>query len=99
MDLFEKLGFENLEVGKIQSVDEMTVIPIIGKDRTDKIGDPEKIKFRRTTGYGSMQFDNEDYRPNIVPSNFQVLSEESAQDHAMSSAGLLEASTAKTGKW
>lgn len=96
MDLFEKLGFENLEVGKIQSVDEMTVIPITGKDRTDKIGNPEKIKFRRTTGYGSMEFTNEDDRPNIIPSNFQVLSEESAQDHAMSSAGLLEGSTQKT---
>jgi hypothetical protein len=87
LGLFKK--FKNgLNMGSIQSVDEMSVIPLIGEDHED-IADPTELKFERTTTYGSMQFDNTNRsRPAIVPSNYMVRGT-GAQDHAMSSAGII----------
>lgn len=83
--------FKNgLNMGSIQSVDEMSVIPLVGEDHGDIIADPKELKFERTTTYGSMQFDNHDRsRPAIVPTNYMVRGT-GAQDHAMSSAGIVE---------
>lgn len=88
--------FKNgLNMGSIQSVDEMSVIPLIGEDHGD-IADPQELKFERTTNYGSMQFDNHDKsRPAIVPTNYMVRGT-GAQDHAMSSAGIVEGGKSKT---
>ena len=89
--------FKNgLDMGSIQSVDEMSVIPLVGDDRGDIVADPQELKFQRTTNYGSMQFDNtERSRPAIVPSNYMVRGT-GAQDHAMSSAGIVAGGKTKT---
>lgn len=89
--IFEKLGFNDLEFDDIQSADEMTIIPIIGRDRTSEIAKPENLRFTRTTNYGSMCFENidSDYDA-IVPSNMSIITDQRAQDHAMSEPNIVK---------
>jgi len=91
--LLETLGFvKTLGVGEVQSDEEMTVIPLVG-DNLGNVASPEAIQFRRTTTYGSMQYDNIDqYNPAIVPANMMVRGK-SAQDHAMSGSGVVLAAS------
>jgi len=87
--IFETLNFKDLGLGRVQSVDEMTVIPIVGSNR-GTVAPPSSLKFRRTAGYGTMEFSNEGDEPAIVPSNFMVRGT-GAQDHAMSGSGVIAA--------
>jgi len=85
MNILENLGFTDLEFGKRTKVDQMTVIPIIGDDLTDEVARPEYLAFEGNDSYGDMNFINRDENYEaIVPSNLMVISEESAQDHALS---------------
>lgn len=84
---------ENLFVGEVQSVDGMSVIPLIDEDEKEypDISPIEEVEFSRTTEYGTMHYENSsDDGVGVVPSNHSVISEELAQDHAMGSAGLVE---------
>jgi len=93
MSIFDTLGFNNVDIGNIQSVREMTVVPILGSDRTKNISRPENIQFRRTSNYGTMEYENLDPdNDGIVPTNSMVRSLD-AQDHAMSSVGVIESAT------
>lgn len=86
--IFDKLNFTGIEIGRVQSVNEMTVVPILGADR-GSVADPEKLKFQRTTDYGTMVFENEDQtKPAIVPTNIMVRGQ-GAQDHAMAGSGVV----------
>jgi len=87
--IFDILKFngKGVGIGPIQSVDEMTVIPLVGDSRGD-IASPDSLKFEQTTTYGSMAFKNEDSRPAIVPANYMVRGKD-AQDHAMSGSGVV----------
>jgi len=97
VNIFEKLGFLKLHFGTIQSVDEMTVVPILGDDLTKNTSKPENIKFKKTSSYGTMIFENEDDSGfGIVPSNVMVISEKAAQDHAMSEVGVIGWHQSKT---
>lgn len=89
--LFDVLGLKEVEWGEIQSVDEMSLVPILGKDRSKRVADPDHVKFQKTTSYGSMAFQNEnpDFGA-IVLSNLMVISNLAAQDHAMAGVGLLD---------
>ncbi|KKN62409.1 hypothetical protein LCGC14_0512060 [marine sediment metagenome] len=89
MTIFEKLGFNDLEFGEVQSVDEMTVLPIVGEDRNEGISNPEEVTFQETSNYGSMVFQNTGDGIGIIPSNTMIISEKAAQDHAMSDVGLV----------
>lgn len=91
--LLERLNFvKDLGVGEVQSDEEMTVVPLVG-DSLGDVASPESLRFRRTTSYGSMQYDNQDRdRPAIVPSNVMVRGK-SAQDHAMSGSGVVLAAS------
>jgi hypothetical protein len=93
--LLETLNFvKNLAIGGVQSDEEMTVLPLVGSS-LGNIAAPESIKFRRTTTYGSMEFDNQDNkRPGIVPSHMMVRGH-GAQDHAMSGSGVVLAASKK----
>lgn len=93
MSLLEKLNFiNNLELGEVQSDDEMTVVPLIGELR-NKVAPPEALQFTRTTRYGSMEFRNTDRNdPVIIPSHMMVRGK-SAQDHAMSGSGVVLAAS------
>lgn len=84
------LGFKGLSLGKIQNVDEMTVIPIFGP-AMQVVSPPRALKFEGTTGYGNMVFRNEsDDLPALVPANVSIMSKQAAQDHAMSGSDLVE---------
>ena len=88
MSIFTKLKFDNIEIGSVQSVDEMTIVPILGAERGD-VAKPESLTFRRTTSYGTMVFENADPdKEAIVPSNIMVRGQ-GAQDHAMSGSGVV----------
>jgi hypothetical protein len=88
--IFDKLKFTNIELGNVQSVDEMTIVPILGENRGEVAG-PEHLKFRSTTSYGTMVFENDDPgMPAIVPSNIMVRGK-GAQDHAMAGSGVVMA--------
>jgi hypothetical protein len=91
--LLERLKFINdLEVGDPQSVDEMTVIPLIG-DMRGSIAEPENLEFTRTPEYGHMEFKNTSPdAPAIVPSNMMIRGK-GAQDHAMSGSGVVLAAS------
>ncbi len=93
--LLERLNFvKDLGVGEVQSDEEMTVVPLVG-DSLGDVASPESLRFRRTTSYGSMQYDNQDRdRPAIVPANVMVRGK-SAQDHAMSGSGVVLAASEK----
>jgi hypothetical protein len=82
------LNFTGIEIGRVQSVDEMTVVPILGANR-GSVADPEHLKFQRTTDYGTMVFKNEDTNnPAIIPTNIMVRGK-GAQDHAMAGSGVV----------
>ncbi len=92
--IFETLKFDKIGIGKVQSVDEMTVIPLVGDSRGN-IASPTNLQFESTTNYGSMKFRNEDkVRPAIVPTHMMVRGKD-AQDHAMSGSGIVAASQSK----
>lgn len=95
MTIFDKLKFTGLSISGIQSVDEMTVYPIVGPSH-EEIAKPHTLKFKRTSNYGTMVFENDDTeRPAIVPSNLMARGP-SAQDHAMSGAGIVEKNKSQT---
>lgn len=95
MSFFKKLKFTDLAINGIQSVDEMTVYPIVGPNH-DEIGRPTALKFKRTSNYGTMVFENEDkQKPIIVPANIMARGP-SAQDHAMSGAGIVASGSSKS---
>ena len=91
--LLDRLNFLNdLQVGDPQSVDEMTVIPLIGETR-GTVATPERLEFTRTVGYGKMEFRNTSPdEPVIVPSNMMIRGK-GAQDHAMSGSGVVLAAS------
>jgi len=93
--IFDILKFgKGVGIGPVQSVDEMTVIPLVGDNRGD-VASPEALRFESTTNYGSMLFKNEDSKPAIVPANYMVRGR-GAQDHAMAGSGVVTAGQSKT---
>ncbi len=86
MSIFKTLKFDNIEIGNVQSVDEMTIVPILGAER-GSIAKPSSLSFQRTTSYGTMVFENDDPdREAIIPANMMVRGS-GGQDHAMSGSG------------
>ena len=94
MSILDTLNFTNLGIGDPQTDNEMTIIPIVGQDRGD-FADPDSLSFRSTQTYGSMVFENKGSKPAVVPAHTMVRGK-GAQDHAMSGAGIVPASTSKT---
>lgn len=84
----------NLYAGEVQSVDGMSVVPLIDKEDKsyEEISPIEEVEFVGTLEYGSMKYENNsDDGVGVVPTNHTVISKQRAQDHAMSNAGLVEA--------
>jgi len=88
--IFEKLNFTHIGLGRVQSVDEMIVVPLVGPDR-GHIASPDHLQFRETTNYGTMVFENDDTDdPAIVPTNIMER-KKGGQDHAMAGSGIVPA--------
>jgi len=95
LSIFKKLKFDDVSLGSVQSVDEMTVVPVIGGRRGD-LAEASEIVFQRTTNYGTMVFRNENpKKEGFVPTNIMVRGT-GAQDHAMSTAGVIGKGTSKS---
>lgn len=97
MNIFEKMGFNNVEMGNLQSIAGMSMIPIVGDNLTKKISSPEEISFKGTTTYGSMKFENvSDEEIAIMPSHTTAITKERAQDHCTSKPIILPPKSKKT---
>lgn len=81
--------------GRLQSVGQMGVIPLLdaGGAQDETFGEPT---FNAgTRGYGSVSVQNASDRPTIVPTGAAWVTEEHVQDHAVPSASLLKASESR----
>ncbi|RZL20131.1 MAG: hypothetical protein EOO89_01220 [Pedobacter sp.] len=81
--------------GRMQSAGYMQVIPLTSDIEDHYIAAPDSLKVS-TTNYGSMRFENEGDLVTIVPAHAAYVVKQAAQDHAMSHAGLVGASTVKS---
>lgn len=96
MDLNIKEILRGTEVGDLQTVGNMQVIPLLSDmEYTDLIAPQAGGKYG-TTNYGSMVFRNETDKTMIIPNHTTVITKEKAQDHAMMHAGIVEKKTMKT---
>lgn len=95
MSIFTKLKFDGIEIGNVQSVNEMSIVPILGAERGN-VAKPKCLQFRATTSYGKMVFENTDPdKEAIVPSNMMIRGR-GAQDHAMAGSGVVMKKSERT---
>lgn len=76
------------EVGRMQSVGLMQVIPLLSDLEDDRFVSATDARVY-TTAYGSLGFKNESPRTLIVPSNAAYIVKQAAQDHAMTRAAVV----------
>ena len=60
--ILETLNLKNFELGRVQSDDEMMLVPLVRESRGD-VAAPENLRFKNTTHYGTMVFENTDPDP------------------------------------
>lgn len=82
------------EPGRLQSVGYMQVIPLVSELHDDRFVSPQMAKVS-TNGYGNLVFKNEAGSPMIVPSHAAYIVDQAAQNHAMSTAGVVKAQKIK----
>ncbi len=78
------------EVGRIQTVGSMQVIPLtMGEDlQDDRFANPDIVRVG-TADYGEMVFANPDGKPVLLPTNVGYVVKQAAQDHAMTTAAIV----------
>lgn len=92
MSIFKLLKFDDVNISRLQSVDEMMLVPLVGTTKSE-VAEPQDLLFESTTDYGTMTFRNNDkHCAAIVPSNLMVRGKD-AQDHAMSGSGIVKCNT------
>jgi len=74
--------------GRIQSVGYMQVIPLISGIEDERFVSPRRAKVSTTT-YGTLVFDNTENKEVIVPAQAAYIVKQAAQDHAMTTVGLV----------
>lgn len=79
--------------GRMQSVGQMQVIPIIGED--DDTFAPPEVEVN-TSNYGTVNLLNDNDRPTIVPPGAGWVVDHAAQDHAIGGGSFLKAKERKT---
>ncbi len=83
--------------GRIQSVGFMQVIPLISDMVDDRFMVPSEIEVS-TNNYGTLVFKNPTDNPVIIPAQAAYIVKQSAQDHAMTGAGVVASKKTKTYK-
>ncbi len=80
------------EVGRIQTVGTMQIIPLILDEdlQDDRFSTPDIVKVGTST-YGTMNFANPSGKPALLPSQVAYVVKQAAQDHAMCTAGIVPA--------
>lgn len=76
--------------GRMQSVGVMQIIPLVSDVQDERFEAPSMLKIK-TTGYGTLAFNNESDKDIIVPCHAGYVVKQSAQDHAMSKTGYIKA--------
>ncbi len=78
------------EVGRIQTVGVMQVIPLTLEEdlQDDRFENPDVVRVS-TSHYGTMNFSNPSSKPILLPSHAGYVVKQAAQDHAMSTAGIV----------
>lgn len=86
------------EVGRIQTVGTMQIIPLILEEdlQDDRFSTPDIVKVG-TSHYGTMDFANPTGKPVLLPSHVGYVVKQAAQDHAMATAGIVPAK--RTQSW
>ena len=75
--------------GRIQSVGNMQIIPLVSDITNDKFVSPDQSANVSTTGYGTLTFKNKMADTLIVPAQTAYIVKGSVQDHALPHAGLV----------
>ena len=83
------------EAGRMQSVGYMQVIPLVSDLQDEAFGTPNDA-IVGTKGYGSLDFENRGKGILIVPTHAGYIVSQSAQNHAMSHAGILKKGAKRT---
>ena len=78
------------EVGGVQTVGVMSVIPLVSDVQDLNYLSPKGLKIG-TTNYGTMEFKNEQELPVIIPTGVSYLTKRAGQDHAMCTPGFVGA--------
>jgi len=78
------------EVGRIQTVGVMQVIPLILDEdlQDDRFENPDVVRVG-TRNYGEMVFSNPSGKPVLLPTHVGYVVKQAAQDHAMATAGIV----------
>lgn len=84
------------EPGVIQTVGIMQVIPLLSESNDNRFVSPTNKARTKTTGYGSLAFNNTSDKTMLIPSHVAYVVKQSAQDHAMTHAALLKGKQRKT---
>lgn len=90
MSILKTLNFTKIDAGPVQVVDEMTVVPLVGENRGD-VAEPFSLKFKRTSSYGSMVYQNTDEEKVIIVPTHIMVRGPRAQDHAMAGSAIITA--------
>lgn len=84
------INFTDFKLGRKQQVGVMSVYPLLAGDVDTKIAEFEDVKFKGTSNYGTMTFNNKSEFPFIVPSGYVILTKQKAQDHCIPFASLIK---------
>jgi len=78
------------EVGRIQTVGSMQVIPLIMEEnlQDNRFATPDIVRVG-TSDYGTMNFTNPEGKPVLLPTNAGYVVKQAAQDHAMTTAAIV----------
>lgn len=85
------------EVGRIQTVGAMQVIPLVMEEnlQDDRFANPDVVRVG-TRDYGEMVFANPDKKPVLLPTNVGYVVKQAAQDHAMTTAAIVSGKGRRT---
>ena len=83
---------QGCEVGRIQTVGTMQIIPLLLEEalQDDRFETPDTVHVG-TSHYGKMDFTNPSSKPLLLPSHVGYVVKQAAQDHAMATAGIVPA--------
>jgi hypothetical protein len=83
------------EVGRLQSVGSMQVVPLVSERHDDRFVAPAGAARVSTSGYGNLVFNNDADQPLLVPAGATYIVEQAAQNHALPHAGCVKARAVK----
>lgn len=90
------INLSQFKIGRKQQAGVMSVYPLLADDVATPLANFEDVKFRGTSGYGTMVFENNSEFPFIIPTGYAIMTKQAAQDHALPFASLLAPKTVRS---